>query len=81
MVTGGSYTWEHSITYRVVELLCCTPENNVTLCVSSTQTGVWVAQSVKCPTLDLSSGLDLRITSSSPTEAYLKTKQKPKILK
>ena len=36
MVTDGSYTCgEHNITYRV-ELLCCTPENNVTLCVNST---------------------------------------------
>lgn len=28
--------------------------------------GTWVAQSVKCPTLDLSSGLDLRVVGSSP---------------
>ena len=28
--------------------------------------GAWVAQSVKHPTLDLSSGLDLRVMSSSP---------------
>ena len=28
--------------------------------------GTWGAQSVKSPTLDLSSGLDLRVTSSSP---------------
>jgi len=27
--------------------------------------GTWVAQSVKHPTLDLSSGLDLRVVSSS----------------
>ena len=38
----------------------------------------WVAQFVKCPNLDLSSGLDLRVMSSNPTlgytrhEAYLK---------
>ena len=29
--------------------------------------GTWVAQSVKHLTLDLSSGLDLRVLSSSPT--------------
>ena len=35
MVTDGSYTCgEHSIRYREVESLCCTSENNVTLCVS-----------------------------------------------
>ena len=28
--------------------------------------GTWVAQSVKCLTLDLSSSLDLRVMSSSP---------------
>ena len=28
--------------------------------------GTWVAQSVKPPTLDLSSGLDLKVMSSSP---------------
>ena len=28
--------------------------------------GAWVAQSVKCRTLDLSSDLDLRVVSSSP---------------
>ena len=28
--------------------------------------GTWLAQSVKPPTLDLSSGLDLRVMSSSP---------------
>ena len=35
MVTDGSYTCsEHSITYRVVQSLCCTPETNVTLYVN-----------------------------------------------
>ena len=35
MVTGGSYTFDkHSITYRLVELLYCTPEPNITLCAS-----------------------------------------------
>ena len=29
--------------------------------------GAWVAQSIKHLTLDLSSGLDLRVVSSSPT--------------
>ena len=29
--------------------------------------GAWVAQSVGCLTLDLSSGLDLRVVRSSPT--------------
>lgn len=28
--------------------------------------GAWVIQSVKCLTLDLSSGIDLRVMSSSP---------------
>ena len=47
-----------------------------------------MAQSVKCPTLDLSSGLDLRVMSSSPTlgsvlgtilnKAYLEKKKKKK---
>ena len=32
----------------------------------------WVAQSVKHPTLDLSSGLDLRVVSSSPTLGFKK---------
>ena len=37
MVTDGSCTCgEHSITYRVVESLCCTPEANLTLCVNYT---------------------------------------------
>jgi len=47
--------------------------------------GTWVAQSVKHPTLDLSSGLDLRVMSSSPTlgsmlgvEPTLKKKKKIK---
>lgn len=29
--------------------------------------GTWMAQSVKCPTPDLSSGFDLRVVSSSHT--------------
>jgi len=29
--------------------------------------GAWVAQLVKCPTLDFSSGHDLRVVGSSPT--------------
>lgn len=38
MVTNGSSTGgEHSITYRDVESLCCTPETNITLCVTYTQ--------------------------------------------
>lgn len=38
MLTDGSYTCgEHSIIYRVVESLCCTPETNETLCVNYTQ--------------------------------------------
>ena len=46
---------------------------------------MWVAQSVQCPTLDLSSGLDLRVASSSPAlgstlgmETTLKKKEKEK---
>ena len=34
--------------------------------IKSSSRGAWVAQLVKCPTLDLSSGLDLRVMSSSP---------------
>ena len=35
MVTDGNYTYEgHSTMYKVVELLCCTSETNVTLCVN-----------------------------------------------
>ena len=39
MVTDGNYTCgsEHSITYRDVESLCCTPATNITLCVNCTQ--------------------------------------------
>ena len=52
--------------------------------------GAWLAQSVKCPALDFSSGFDIRVqdplisefkASSRPDEGYLKTKQKPSILK
>lgn len=38
MVTKGSHTCdEHSIMYTEVEFLCCTTENNVTLCVKYTE--------------------------------------------
>lgn len=37
MVRDGSYTCEQSITIRVVEPLCCTPETNVALCVNYAQ--------------------------------------------
>ena len=49
---------------------------------NKTQTGrgAWVVQSANCPSLDLSSGLDLRVVSSSAAlglhsgcGAYLKT--------
>jgi len=37
MVAGASYTCgEHSITYRLVESLCCTPETNTIFCVNYT---------------------------------------------
>ena len=36
-MAGGNYTCENSITYKLVESLCCTPETNVTLCVNYTQ--------------------------------------------
>lgn len=36
MVTEGGDSCEHSITYRVVELLCCMLETNATLCVNYT---------------------------------------------
>ena len=32
----GSYFYEHSIMYRFIESLCCTPETNVTLHINST---------------------------------------------
>ena len=42
MVTGGSYTsGEHSLTYKLVESLCYTPETNVTLRVNYTQINKW----------------------------------------
>ena len=38
MVTDGNYAFgEHSIMYTEVELLCCTPETNVTLYVNYMQ--------------------------------------------
>ena len=38
MGTDGSYTCgEHSIMYKLVKSLSCTPETNVTLCVNYTQ--------------------------------------------
>lgn len=38
MVTVGSYTCgEHSVRYREVKSLCCTPATTVTLCVHYTQ--------------------------------------------
>ena len=38
MVMDGSYTCgKHSITYREVESLHCTPKTNVTLCVNYDQ--------------------------------------------
>ena len=37
MVTGGSYTCEHSIMYELAESLCCTSETNVALCVNHNQ--------------------------------------------
>ena len=40
--------------------------------------GTWVAQSVKHPTLDLSSGLDLSVMGSSPSLGYkIKEKKRP----
>lgn len=36
-MTDGSYTHEHSTTYRLVQSLCCTPETNVTLQVNNIQ--------------------------------------------
>ena len=37
-MADSSYTCnEHSITYKLVESLCCTPETNVTLGVNYTQ--------------------------------------------
>ena len=43
MVTDGSYTnGEHSIIYKLVESLCCTPETNVTLYVTYTQIYIFI---------------------------------------
>lgn len=33
-MTNGSYTCEHSTTYRLIKSVCCTAETNVTLCVN-----------------------------------------------
>ena len=41
-----------------------------------TERGGWVAQSVECLTLDLSSGLHLRVVSSSPVLASTLLKKK-----
>ena len=41
MVTDGSCSCEHSIKYREVESLCCTPKTNVALCVSHTEKKIW----------------------------------------
>ena len=73
---------------RLVKSLSCTPETNVTLCVNYTsikkkKKGTWVVQSVGHLTLDLSSGLGLRMVSEFKplvglhTEhgAYLKRKK------
>ena len=52
---------------------------NVKLSLNVNSRGTWVAQSVECLTLDLSSGLDLGVGSSRPSlqlhaghEAYFK---------
>ena len=38
MGTDGSYTCgKHSIMYKIVESLCCTPETNITLHVNYTK--------------------------------------------
>ena len=41
-----------------------------------TTTGAWISQSLKHLTLDLSSGLDLRVMSSSPTLGFKKLHSK-----
>ena len=46
-----------------VPRVCCRMVDND----CSESQGAWVAQSIKHPTLDLSSSLDLRVVSSSPT--------------
>ena len=74
MVAGGSYTrGEHSKTYRVVNHYCHMPETNGTLCISHTSTekhnrGAWEAQSIRCPTLEFSSGSH-GFVRLSPTKA------------
>ena len=40
---------------------------DLSFCLNKKLRGAGVAQSVKCLALDLSSGLDLRVRSSSPT--------------
>lgn len=37
MMTDGGCTCEHSMTYELVQSLCCTPDTYVTLCVNYTQ--------------------------------------------
>ena len=43
--------------------------------------GVWLAQSVKYPTLDFSTGFDLKVVSSSPTLGVKPPKKKEKSYK
>ena len=58
--------------YTVVESLCRTAETHITLCITYTLVGIliyrgaWVAHSVKCPTLDFSSGHDLTVREFEP---------------
>ena len=35
-IDGSSISGEHRIMYKIVELLCCTPETNVIFCVNYT---------------------------------------------
>ena len=54
MVTNGSSTCgEHSIMYRFVESLYCTPETNITLCVNSLK----LKQKLKKPKKDFNFNL------------------------
>ena len=72
MVTGGSYSCgEHSITYRLVRSLCCTPETNIALYVTCTSVRKKKHQSIyirAIPQFDLDNS---QLWSSEVTEDLL----------
>lgn len=44
---GGYPGSEHSITYKVVQSLCCTPEANVPLCITQQQQQQKIALAIR----------------------------------